>query len=944
MTGGHVSAIDGTLTATGSVLLVNPNGVIVGPDGVVETGGDFIASTRDVLDADFLNGGDLAFTGTVRAAVVNLGRVSSLGGDVAFIAHEVRNEGRITAAGGTAALVAGTEVLLRDAALDGGKILVKAGAAGGEVTQAGIIRAAATELRAHDGNVYALAGETGGVTQAVGAARHEGRIFLTAEGGSVTIAHEIQARRDAGPAIDGGEVRISADFVAVGAAIDVDGAEGGTVDIEAGTLSLAEPVSARGLGGAGGTVAIQASGDSLVYSTGSIDVSGATEGGSIRHVTGRTLTHSGRYLATGANGKGGAIDIGGGAARLLSPTIDASGKAGGGRIHVGGEFQGGKDLAADELPNSLRLAATDATRITADATGAAGDGGRIILWGDERAAVLGTISARPGSLAGAGGFVEISSAGELVYRAEVATGRGDRHGTVLLDPKNFTIAEVDFNQSIFILGAGYSYPDLAAQLDNDDIFGLSVALDGTRLAVGAPEDDGQGNSGVNFGAVHLFSFIDQAFSGGVLEATLGAGYVGGKNLNLAARLNNDDWFGYSVSLDGARLAVGAALDDGQGNVGVNNGAVHLFSFTDQSFSGGVLEATLGDGYASGKSLDLAARLDPFDSFGWSVSLDGARLAVGAAGDDGASNGITNGGAVYLFSFADQAFSGGVLEATLGEGYVGAKNLDLAARLDVADSFGSSVSLDGTRLAVGAWEDDGESNGSSNAGAVYLFGFADGAFSGGVLEATLGEGYAGGKNLDLAASLDMADVFGTSVSLDGARLAVGAVGDHGQGNGGFYNGAVYLFSFADTAFSGGVLEATLGEGYAGGKSIDLAGRLDDADSFGGAVSLDGTRLGVGVAGDEGQGNGGTDIGAVHLFSFTDMAFSGGVLEATIGEGYDAGGKNLDLAAELDTGDTFGISVSLDEARLAVGSFGDDGQGNGGNFKGAVHLFRGCPGLC
>ena len=128
----------------------------------------------------------------------------------------------------------------------------------------------------------------------------------------------------------------------------------------------------------------------------------------------------------------------------ISGAGDAEGQgqdsAAAGRIRVGGEFQGGKDLAADELPNSLRLAATDATRITADATGAAGDGGRIILWGDERAAVLGTISARPGSLAGAGGFVEISSAGELVYRAEVATGRGDRHGTVLLDPKNFTAA------------------------------------------------------------------------------------------------------------------------------------------------------------------------------------------------------------------------------------------------------------------------------------------------------------------------------------------------------------------------------------------------------------------------------------------------------------------------------------------------------------------------
>ena len=53
------SSIDGVLSATGSVYLVNPSGVVVGPSGVVKTGGSFVASTLDVKDAEFRAGGSL---------------------------------------------------------------------------------------------------------------------------------------------------------------------------------------------------------------------------------------------------------------------------------------------------------------------------------------------------------------------------------------------------------------------------------------------------------------------------------------------------------------------------------------------------------------------------------------------------------------------------------------------------------------------------------------------------------------------------------------------------------------------------------------------------------------------------------------------------------------------------------------------------------------------
>ncbi len=53
----NLSTIAGTLSATGSVYLINPNGVVIGKSGVVNVGGTFVASTLDTPDAAFMAGG-----------------------------------------------------------------------------------------------------------------------------------------------------------------------------------------------------------------------------------------------------------------------------------------------------------------------------------------------------------------------------------------------------------------------------------------------------------------------------------------------------------------------------------------------------------------------------------------------------------------------------------------------------------------------------------------------------------------------------------------------------------------------------------------------------------------------------------------------------------------------------------------------------------------------
>jgi filamentous hemagglutinin family protein len=216
VTGGAFSSIFGTLSATGSVYLINPQGIVVGPGGRIVTGGSFVASTRDISDTSFLSGGTLDFTGATAGTVTNEGTIRSLAGDVLLIGRQATNTGSIAAPSGTAALAAG-DLVLYDPTAAGARILVKIG--DGNVTNSGVIAAAEAELRAADGNVYALAGNDGGIIGATGTVLRGGHVWLTA-GGNVTVAGSISAKDANGSGgiveTSGGSVTIKGGSIAAG--------------------------------------------------------------------------------------------------------------------------------------------------------------------------------------------------------------------------------------------------------------------------------------------------------------------------------------------------------------------------------------------------------------------------------------------------------------------------------------------------------------------------------------------------------------------------------------------------------------------------------------------------------------------------------------------------------------------------------------------------------
>jgi len=224
VTGSDPSLIYGLLKSNGTVALINQNGILVGPTGVVDVA-RFIASTLNISDSDFLAGRLTFNNGATAGSVENQGTIkSATGGSVYLIGANVTNSGVITSPNGEILLAAGQTVQLVDTATPG--VSVNVTGAAGSVTNLGAISAAAGRI----GIAAGLINNSGNIN-ASSVVSDGGRIFLRASQNLTTTASS----------------NISADGASTG--------KGGSVVLYSdGAAYIDGDVSAQGAAGKGGYV------------------------------------------------------------------------------------------------------------------------------------------------------------------------------------------------------------------------------------------------------------------------------------------------------------------------------------------------------------------------------------------------------------------------------------------------------------------------------------------------------------------------------------------------------------------------------------------------------------------------------------------------------------------------------------------------------------------
>lgn len=178
------SSILGNLLSNGTVYLINPNGILIGPSGFVKTG-QFIATTLDDGEAKFFENGELQLKGDSDASIVNLGNITATG-DIFLVSRKINNQGSIHSTNGVVGLAAGQDVLLKES---GDQRIFIRPTGEGEVFSDGSIEALEIEIRSR-GNLSSLAINLNGQVQANTVHESGGRIYLKADNGDIGLGSE----------------------------------------------------------------------------------------------------------------------------------------------------------------------------------------------------------------------------------------------------------------------------------------------------------------------------------------------------------------------------------------------------------------------------------------------------------------------------------------------------------------------------------------------------------------------------------------------------------------------------------------------------------------------------------------------------------------------------------------------------------------------------------
>ena len=397
------------------------------------------------------------------------------------------------------------------------------------------------------------------------------------------------------------------------------------------------------------------------------------------------------------------------------------------------------------------------------------------------------------------------------------------------------IPVVAFSATVISTAFAFEPTEVAKLVASDgasnEQFGLSVAIDGDTIVIGASLDD---DLGTYSGSAYVFTkvgvnWVKQA----KLTASDGVAY---------------DRFGESVAIDGDTIVVGAYGKD------EISGSAYVFIKDGMNW---VEQAKL-----------VASDGAPDDNFGWSVAIYMDTAVISAYRDCNDAGFYS--GAAYVFVRADSTWS----EQSKLIASDGASN----------EQFGRSVAIDGDKIVIGAFSSDfGWESGSAyvfisegmnwveQAKLIASDATAEGRFGDSV--AIYGDTIVVGANGDdemgwhsgsayvfikdsmnwveqaklIASDGVPEDMFGHSVAIDGDTIVVGAFGDDDSYLG---SGSAYIFLRNGTSWTEWAkLTASDSNAY---------------DTFGYAVAMNGSTIVIGAKGDDDLGD---RSGSAYVFSLS-----------------------------------------------------------------------------
>eukprot|EP01030_Chromulinospumella_sphaerica_P008864 gene8864-8677_t len=306
----------------------------------------------------------------------------------------------------------------------------------------------------------------------------ENRGIISAPNGEVILAagHSVQLFEASDPNVQVVVSAASDQALNLGQIV----AQGGRIGVYGALVNQRGRISAdSAVRGANGKIVLKSSGTTLL------------EQGSSTTAVGSNLNVGGDIVLLGPQ-----VGLSGNA------VVDASGAAGGGSVLLGGDYQGSNPAIAHAQQSYVGKDSV----VRADAL-ERGDGGKVIVWSDQRTRMYGSISARGGAQGGNGGLVETSGhVLDLQGRVDTLAPQG-RTGMLLLDPGNIyiaadqstaTIAGMTGTASTAGSGAGSSSLFADSGSDTDTLLltsSLQTALDSSNVTVTTSNNALTGGSG-----------------------------------------------------------------------------------------------------------------------------------------------------------------------------------------------------------------------------------------------------------------------------------------------------------------------------------------------------------------------------------------------------------------------------------------------------------------